>query len=92
MIAWAATIWGALNIGAWALFRFDKWRAGRGARRIPERTLFVAVAVGAIGAMLAMYAHARRHKVDKRGFVWRAWTLAGLHVFLVGAAGGRLLA
>ncbi|MFO0749637.1 MAG: DUF1294 domain-containing protein [Myxococcota bacterium] len=63
------------NLVAWAAFRIDKARARRGARRISERRLLSLAAVGGGGALLGMYAHRRRHKVDKRGFATTVWLL-----------------
>jgi len=73
--------WALLNLTTWALFRFDKRRARRGLRRIPERHLLgFAFAGGSVGALVAMYAHHRRHKVDKRRFAALAWLAALLHL------------
>jgi uncharacterized membrane protein YsdA (DUF1294 family) len=55
---------------AWLAFRIDKARARRsGARRIRERTLLVLAVPGGVGALIAMYAHRRRHKVATWYFV-----------------------
>ena len=88
MVWTLAGAWVAANVMVWALFRWDKRSAERGARRVPERTLLLTVIAGAAGALCAMYGHARRHKVDKPGFVLRAWALAALHVFGVGVTIG----
>lgn len=84
-------IWVALgglvvtNVVAWAAFRIDKARAKRGVRRISERRLLtLAAAFGAGGALIGMYAHRRRHKVDKRRFRAVVWLCA---VWQVGALG-----
>ena len=83
----------AMNLLAWLAFRLDKHRAARGARRTRERTLLaIAIAGGALGALVAMYAHRRRHKTAKRGFaaiVWLAATvqLAAAGWWLVAARG-----
>ena len=74
------------NVVTWAAFRIDKHRAQQaGRRRIPERRLLWFASVGGGGALVAMYAHRRRHKVDKRGF--RAWVWA-LVVMQVAALAG----
>jgi uncharacterized membrane protein YsdA (DUF1294 family) len=56
--------------GAWAfiLFGFDKWRAGRGGRRIPESTLWWMSALGGWpGALLGIIVF--RHKSAKPSFL-----------------------
>lgn len=63
------------NIVAWAAFRLDKRRARRGLRRISERRLLQLAALGGLGAIVAMYAHRERHKVDKRRFATIVWLL-----------------
>ena len=66
----------AVNALAFLTFGLDKWRAGRGSRRVPEaRLLLLALALGAPGAWLAMRAF--RHKTVKRSFRLR-FALAGL--------------
>ncbi len=75
----------AMNLLAWLAFRLDKRRAARGARRIRERTLLaLALAGGALGALVAMYAHRRRHKTAKRAFAAVVWLAA---IAQLGAAG-----
>lgn len=70
----AAAALAALNLVTWLAFRLDKARAGRGDRRIRERTLLTLAAVGGFaGALVAMYGHRRRHKTRKRGFVAVVW-------------------
>lgn len=60
---------GAMTPLTWAAFRWDKWCARHGARRVPERTLLRMAALGGIlGAYLGMYAHRGRHKTGKEGF------------------------
>lgn len=73
LIALAAAL--AMNLLTWAAFRVDKARARRrGARRLRERTLLTLAWLGAApGALVAMYGHRRRHKVDKRGFAATVW-------------------
>ncbi len=58
-----------LAASAWAflLFGFDKWRAGRGGRRVAEATLFWASALGGWpGGLLGMIVF--RHKSAKGSF------------------------
>ncbi len=67
----------AVNAATWLAFRVDKARARRSAWRIRERTLLtLAVAGGAVGALLAMYGHRQRHKTGKRGFAAVVWLAA----------------
>lgn len=58
----------ALNLLAFAVFGIDKRRAGkRGARRIPERTLFLLAGLGgSVGALLGM--RIWHHKTLHRSF------------------------
>ena len=58
----------ALNLLAFFLMALDKAKARRGARRIPEKVLFLAAALGgSLGAILAMWAF--RHKTRHLSFV-----------------------
>ena len=53
-----------LNIIGFALMGIDKWKAKKGAFRIPEATLFIiAVIGGSVGSILGMYTfrHKTRH-------------------------------
>lgn len=59
----------AINILAFVLMGEDKKRAGAGAHRIREGTLFfVAVIGGSIGSILGMYVF--RHKTKHKYFVF----------------------
>lgn len=62
-----------VNVAAFAVFGWDKWRAGRpGARRVRERTLLWFVFwTGWVGAWLAIAWF--RHKTRKQPF--RAWAM-----------------
>jgi len=68
------------DLVAWIAFRVDKARARRGVRRISERRLLQLAAPGGLGALLGMYAHRQRHKVDKRGFRALVWIFGLLQV------------
>ncbi len=73
-----------LNVVSFALFGIDKWKAGRGAWRISERTLILSGAVGGtIGAWLGVLVF--RHKTRKRSFLLRlgAATLLDVVVLVV---------
>lgn len=86
LIAVVAGVLAFTNLVAWAAFRIDKARAQRGLRRIPERRLLWLAAFGGAGALIAMYAHQRRHKVDKRRFARAVWLLALLQIVVLVAA------
>ncbi|QDU68548.1 DUF1294 domain-containing protein [Engelhardtia mirabilis] len=60
----------ATNLFAFALLGWDKRRAIRGGRRIPEARLIGLVYLGALpGLLLGMRTF--RHKTVKRSFQWR---------------------
>lgn len=60
-----------MNAFAFFLFGFDKWRAGRGGRRVRESTLLLATWLcGCVGAELG--ARVFRHKTKKASYRWRA--------------------
>lgn len=63
LAAWVA----ALSAWTFVLFGFDKWRAGRGGRRVAEATLFWASALGGWpGGLLGMIIFC--HKSAKGSF------------------------
>lgn len=68
----AALVWlAALNLIAFALMGLDKWKARRGAWRIPEKTLFLAALLGgALGGTVGMHLfhHKTRHWYFRFGF------------------------
>ena len=75
----------AANLTAFALIGADKRRARRrGARRIPERRLFLAAALGgSAGAIAGMYVF--HHKTRHRTF---RWGLPAILLAQLAAAGG----
>ena len=85
MWPWIAGTLVALNLIAFLAQGIDKWRAGKGARRTPEKTLLLlAVPLASPGAWAGMRVF--RHKVSKSSFKWKmvavtvlnALTVAGL--------------
>ena len=63
-----------LNVVTWAIYRWDKRRARRGARRVSERTLLLLAWLGGwMGALVAVYAHRQRHKAQKLSFMLPLW-------------------
>ena len=59
----------AVNILGFLLMGIDKWKARKGAFRIPESTLFIiAVIGGSLGSILGMYTF--RHKTRHWYFVY----------------------
>lgn len=57
----------AINIFSFLLFGFDKWRAHRRGRRVPEMTLYLVTLLGgSLGSLLGMYTF--RHKTSKTSF------------------------
>ena len=62
---WGAACWLLpVNLAAFFLMGWDKGRARRGARRVPEKTLFLAALLGgSVGAVLGMklFRHKTRH-------------------------------
>lgn len=68
----AVLLWlAAINLIAFALMGLDKWKARRGAWRIPEKTLFLAALLGgALGGTVGMHLfhHKTRHWYFRFGF------------------------
>ena len=68
----------AANALAFVLVGFDKWRARRGGRRLPEAWLLWAVfATGLFGGWLGVSLF--RHKTRKRSFLWKLWVVSVLN-------------
>jgi uncharacterized membrane protein YsdA (DUF1294 family) len=87
VIAIVAGVIAALNLITWATYRVDKARAGRGDRRIRERTLLVLAAIGgSLGALLAVYAHRHRHKARKAGFMVPLWLIVVAQIAVITVA------
>jgi uncharacterized membrane protein YsdA (DUF1294 family) len=79
---------GAYAIGSvitFVAFGFDKWRAARKGRRVPELTLhLLTFAFGSPGALLGMIVF--RHKTRKPAFIAVTALLVAVQVVLVGLA------
>jgi uncharacterized membrane protein YsdA (DUF1294 family) len=72
------------NVATWAVYRVDKARARRRARRVSERSLLAMAALGGSpGALVAVYAHRQRHKARKRRFVTPLWLITAGHAALL---------
>ena len=70
--------YGALTLLTLLVYGWDKWRAKRGARRVPERTLH---ALGLLGGFAGAWIGMRlfRHKTQKPVFAWVLALAALLH-------------
>ncbi|MDB5340823.1 MAG: hypothetical protein JWN70_6442 [Planctomycetaceae bacterium] len=65
-------------------YGFDKRRAARGGRRVPERTLHIMALLGGWpGAILGQQQF--RHKTQKVSFLIVFWLVVLLHISIVGA-------
>jgi uncharacterized membrane protein YsdA (DUF1294 family) len=68
LVAWLVSV----NIGALALFRYDKSVAGTDHTRVPEAVLLFLVGVGGTGgAAIAMWLIRPRHKTQSGAFIAR---------------------
>ena len=77
-----------MNVGTWATYRWDKYRAGSNARRVPERTLLgMAFCGGLFGALIAMYAHHARHKTSKPVFMHWIYLIGLVYIILFALLG-----
>ena len=84
VIAAVAALLAAWNLATWAIYRLDKARAARKQWRISERALLAMAALGGSpGALVAVYAHRRRHKARKPGFVVPLWLITAGHAALL---------
>lgn len=73
----------AINIAGFVLMGLDKWKARRGAWRIPEKTLFLTAFLGGtVGAIAGMRCF--RHKTRHRQFRYGLPTLLMLQLAAVG--------
>lgn len=79
-----AVCWlGSINLWTFLYFGFDKWRARRGGRRIPEAVLQVlALLGGSPGALAAMEIF--RHKTIKGPFRILFWCIVALQAGVLG--------
>lgn len=76
-LAWLATF----SVVTFLAFGYDKWRAGRAGRRVPEMTLVLLGALGGwVGGLIGMQVF--RHKTVKWTF-WLKYAL-GLPFFVAG--------
>lgn len=80
-----AEYFAAMNIINFLLMGIDKWKAQKGAFRIPESTLFIISLIGgSVGCVLGMYIF--RHKTKQWHFVFTILAIlllqAGLYFFL----------
>lgn len=72
------------SVVAFTLYARDKRAARRGTRRVPERRLHLAEALGGWpGALLAR--PLLRHKTRKRGFLLVSWVIIAAHAGVWGA-------
>lgn len=80
-----------INIAAWIMYGFDKWKAKSGAWRIPERTLLLtALAGGSVGALAGMLLF--HHKTRKPKFMIGVPVMFAAHCVIVGVIVHHLLA
>ena len=79
LIGAALTITTVTSVVTVVLFGWDKYRAGRGGRRVPELVLHVwSLCGGWPGALIARRLF--RHKTVKQPFVGILWGIISLHV------------
>jgi len=84
MWPWITGTLAALNLIAFLAQGIDKWRAGRGVRRTPEKTLLLlAVPLASPGAWAGMRLF--RHKVSKSSFKWKMVAVTVLNALTAGA-------
>ena len=68
-----------LNFVAFIVYAVDKWKAQRGAWRIPESTLLTVAAIAPWGSLAGMYYF--RHKTKKPKFKL-VWVFAVIHAIV----------
>jgi uncharacterized membrane protein YsdA (DUF1294 family) len=79
MMRWVLVGYGVVSVVAFLVYGFDKRRARKGGRRVPERTLhLVELCGGWPGAFAAQRVF--RHKTRKRSFQLLFWAIVLLHV------------
>ncbi len=72
-----------MTLATWAIFRWDKHRAGYGWTRVSERCLLALAALGGVlGAIFGVYGHYHRHKAQKRTFMFVLMVISGIYVGL----------
>ncbi|MBT2622218.1 MULTISPECIES: DUF1294 domain-containing protein [Chryseobacterium] len=71
-----------INLFSFAVFGFDKRRAIKHQRRIPENTLLISVFLGGtIGAILGMLIF--RHKISKKSFLLKFGLILLIQIALI---------
>jgi uncharacterized membrane protein YsdA (DUF1294 family) len=77
-------LYGVMSAVTFVAFAVDKRAAGRGRRRVPERTLHTLELLGGWpGAALGV--HLLRHKSSKRTYLVVFWAIGLLHALAWGA-------
>lgn len=80
-----------MSLWTFAAYGFDKRRAARGGRRVPEQTLHLLALVGGWpGAFFGQRFF--RHKTSKLSFLVVFWAVVVIHIALVGTAAYAMLA
>ena len=83
LAAWAGWAVLGLSLLAFALHGWDKWRAGRGGRRVPEAVLHLVELLGGWpGALVGR--HLFRHKTVKASYRLVFWLCALTNAVLLG--------
>ncbi len=78
MVAYVLIAVAVVNVVTFCAFGIDKWKAGRGRRRISEaRLLGLAFATGLLGAWIGIKAF--RHKTRKTSFRIKLWVVTVLN-------------
>lgn len=78
----------ALNLVAFGVYGWDKWRATKARRRVPERWLLgLALPFASPGAWCGVRLF--RHKTRKPSFLWKLVLLTVVQAALAGWALGR---